>query len=210
MERRRGVGEPVPVGAQRQPLGELGPGLGAQLAFGVGGDDAARVVQVDIAHRMIQATSADLPMPWPEATATLTASSGDARPWPSFSRTSRCHGSGPFSSASAVPGFPQGKADRTKPSGSRRNEARDWRAAGRAMIGTINRRWHCALLRRRHLAAPPRQARHPQGSSFSRQLWRRRLRSQKMQAWVSGGYCTTLEIVRSSPRCNTLRSTGWL
>ena len=43
MQRRRGVGEPVPVGAQRQPLGELGPGLGAELALGVGGDDAARV-----------------------------------------------------------------------------------------------------------------------------------------------------------------------
>jgi hypothetical protein len=27
------------------PLGELGPGLGTQLALGVGGDDAARVAQ---------------------------------------------------------------------------------------------------------------------------------------------------------------------
>ena len=37
-------------------------------------------VKVDIAHRMIQATSADLPTPWPEATAILTASSEDMRP----------------------------------------------------------------------------------------------------------------------------------
>ncbi len=45
VQRGRGVGEPLAVGAQRQPLGELGPGLGAELALGVGGDDAARVRQ---------------------------------------------------------------------------------------------------------------------------------------------------------------------
>ena len=45
MERRRGVGEPLPVAAHAVPLGELGPGLGAELALGVGGDDAARVRQ---------------------------------------------------------------------------------------------------------------------------------------------------------------------
>ena len=44
-QRGRGVGEPVLLTAERVPLGELGPGLGAQLALGVGGDDAARVAQ---------------------------------------------------------------------------------------------------------------------------------------------------------------------
>ncbi len=65
---------------------------------------------VDIAHRMIQETSADLPTPWPEAIATRTASSEVMRPLPSFSRTSRCHGSGPLSPARAVPAWPQGNA----------------------------------------------------------------------------------------------------
>ena len=45
MQRGRGVGEPVLVDRERVPLGELGPGLGAELALGVGGDDAARVGQ---------------------------------------------------------------------------------------------------------------------------------------------------------------------
>ena len=65
---------------------------------------------VDIAHRMIQATRADLPMPWPEATASRVASAGDISPCPICSSTSHCHGSGPASWASAVPGCPQGKA----------------------------------------------------------------------------------------------------
>ena len=42
-ERRRRVAEPVAVDRQPMPLGELRPGLGAQLAGGVGGDDAAGV-----------------------------------------------------------------------------------------------------------------------------------------------------------------------
>ena len=44
-QRSRGVGEPVLVDCEPMPLGELGPGLGAELALGVGGDDAARVAQ---------------------------------------------------------------------------------------------------------------------------------------------------------------------
>ena len=79
---------------------------------------------VDSAHRMIQATSADLPMPWPEATASRTASSGVlsrcSRPRPRLSSISRCQGSGPLSPASAVPARPQGKANCTKPRGSKR------------------------------------------------------------------------------------------
>ena len=43
MERRRGVGEPCLVAAHGVPLGELGPGLGAELAFGVGADHTARI-----------------------------------------------------------------------------------------------------------------------------------------------------------------------
>ena len=45
MERRRGVGEPRPIAAHGVPLGELGPGLCAELAFGVGADHAARIAQ---------------------------------------------------------------------------------------------------------------------------------------------------------------------
>ena len=66
--------------------------------------------KVDIAHRMIQDTSADLPMPWPEATALRTASPASCTPLPSATRMSSCQGSGPFSGASAVPSMPQGKA----------------------------------------------------------------------------------------------------
>ena len=77
---------------------------------------------VDSAHRMIQATSADLPMPWPEATAIRTASPGVAsrrfRSRPSRSSTSHCQGSGPLSPASAEPGRPHGKANFTKARGS--------------------------------------------------------------------------------------------
>ena len=80
--------------------------------------------RVDIAHRMIQATSADLPMPWPEAMATRTASFSTTpkrrsiRPLPILTRTSRCHSSGPVSPARGVCGMPQGKANMTKPRGS--------------------------------------------------------------------------------------------
>jgi hypothetical protein len=49
---------------------------------------------VDIAHRMIQATSADLPMPWPEATATRIASAVSSRPAPRRCSTSRCQSLG--------------------------------------------------------------------------------------------------------------------
>ena len=69
--------------------------------------------KVDIAHRMIQATSADLPMPWPEATAIRTASSGDMQALAELLQDLALPGLGAASPARAVPGCPQGKADRT-------------------------------------------------------------------------------------------------
>src|SRR5262245_7641223 len=75
---------------------------------------------VESAHRMSQATSADLPMPWPEAVAKRTASVPVRRSSPSFSSSSRCQGSGPCSPASGEPARPQGKAYMTKPNGSKR------------------------------------------------------------------------------------------
>ena len=95
-ERGRRVGEPVAVEAEAVPLGELGPGLGAELALGVGGDDAARV-----AHGR-QRPQDD---PRDQRRLADAVARGDGRahglarcsctPSPSRSRMSRCHGSGP-------------------------------------------------------------------------------------------------------------------
>src|SRR6266567_6801966 len=77
---------------------------------------------VDIDHRIIHATSADLPTPCPEVVASRRAASGDN---PSRMRVSSaaCHGSGPLASASSEPGSPQGNENWTNPSGSRANPA---------------------------------------------------------------------------------------
>jgi hypothetical protein len=56
------------------------------------------------------------------------------------------------------------------------------------------------------LSASPESSSGPP-AAFSDQAARWRLRSQKMQARVSGGCCTTLLSVRSAPSCSTVRST---
>src|SRR5665213_681438 len=76
---------------------------------------------VEIANRMSQLTSALLPTPWPlETSSSITVPrSAPARSLaPIRSSCSACHTSGPASFSSALPGWPHGNAQRTKPSGS--------------------------------------------------------------------------------------------
>ena len=72
-------------------------------------------VAVDIAHRISHATVELLPTPWPDATASKTASSGD-NPSPTRRNKSACHGSGPGEEDNSP--SPHGKTNRTNPSGS--------------------------------------------------------------------------------------------
>ena len=82
--------------------------------------DPIRVVTI---HRMSHDTSADLPIPRPEATARRNTSKSTLPPlaamWVFRSRnTSRCHLRGPRKCSSGVPFSPHGKAKLTKASGS--------------------------------------------------------------------------------------------
>jgi hypothetical protein len=86
------------------PFGELGPGLGAELPSVLAVAMPRVPGRVDMAHSTIQATSADLPMPWPDATASRIASSGDFA-LPELLQDSRCR-PGPLSSARSVPAAP--------------------------------------------------------------------------------------------------------
>src|SRR6266404_3803930 len=74
------------------------------------------------AQRVIMATRADLPMPWPEAVASWMASDGVRRPTLIFSRISLCQARGPSNSAKA-PSSDQGNAPRTNARGSSLTEA---------------------------------------------------------------------------------------
>src|SRR6266403_466214 len=74
------------------------------------------------AQRVIMATRADLPMPWPEAVASWMASEGVSKPRRIFSRISLCQANGPSNSAKA-PSSDQGNAPRTNAKGSSLTEA---------------------------------------------------------------------------------------
>ena len=81
-------------------------------------------ILVDSIHRMSQLTSADLPIPRPEATALRMAWSTAlgsllARTCLAISRsTSRCQARGPLKCSSGVSFCPQGKTNMTNASGS--------------------------------------------------------------------------------------------
>ena len=85
--------------------------------------DPMRVVTI---HRMSHDTSADLPIPRPEATANRNTSNVSASTLPLFAamcvfrsrNTSRCHLRGPRKCSSGVPFSPHGKAKLTNASGS--------------------------------------------------------------------------------------------
>src|SRR6266403_2824461 len=74
------------------------------------------------AQRVIMATRADLPIPWPEAVASWMASAGLRRPSRIFSRISLCQARAPSNSTKA-PSSDQGKAPRTNARGSSFTEA---------------------------------------------------------------------------------------
>ncbi len=89
--------------------------------------------QVQKAQMTIQATRADLPMPWPEATAICIASSGVTIPSRISANTPSCHWSGPSNPSSSP--LPHGKASLTKVNGSCPNAINRRAMAAVSLIG---------------------------------------------------------------------------
>ena len=108
MQRRRRVGEPVPCcGSWPCHLASSGQVLVRSWPSVLALTTPRESCRVDSAHRMIQATSADLPMPWPEAMATRTASISAAPD--RCGRAGRCPAA-PAPRAATAPGRSPGRA----------------------------------------------------------------------------------------------------
>src|SRR6266403_29379 len=91
------------------------------------------------AQRVIMATRADLPIPWPEAVASWMASAGFNKPRRIFSKISRCQANGPSNSAKA-PSSDQGNAPRTNARGSSFTEASQAMSLGSKGYTSTHRR----------------------------------------------------------------------
>jgi hypothetical protein len=103
---QRAAGLAKPVGRQRKvrPLGDFRPGLGVELAFGIGGHQHARIgagVERPLDHHRHQRRLADPVARGPRQPQGAWRVAGSARWAPISCKTARCQARGPFIPASA-------------------------------------------------------------------------------------------------------------